>query len=87
MGDVSKVEDYSEAGIAWMETVLDAINKDDEIDKARNVSWAVFHAGNEPHIKKVLSSQILPVFTEASNIPAMVKHCLAVIMNAHAIMK
>ena len=68
-----------------MKKVLHVVRKDEVINKGGNISWAAFNAGNEVQKKKdIVHSQMLPVFTEASNTPAMVKHCLTVIMKAHA---
>ena len=86
VGDASKVKEYCESGeMEWLKKVMDVICKGDEINKDSNVTWAAFHAAKEIQRKKdLVHSQILPVFTEASNTPAMVKHCLTVIMKAHA---
>ena len=85
IGDVSKVKEYEETEITWMKKVLHVVRKDEVINKGSNISWAAFNAGNEVQKKKdIVHSQMLPVFTEASNTPAMVKHCLTVIIKAHA---
>ena len=85
VGDASQVEDNCKNGeLSWMKKVREVISNGSEIDKASNVSWAAFFASKEEQTKKeVVSSQILPVFIEEAATPAMVKHCLTVILKAH----
>ena len=65
--------------------VRDVIRNDCDIDKISNVSWAAFFASNEEQVKKeIVKSQILPVFIDEAATPSMVKHCLTVILKAHA---
>ena len=63
---------------------MDAIHNGSSIDKESNVSWAAFFASREEQVRKeTISTQILPVFVEEAATPAMVKHCLTVILKAH----
>ena len=85
VGDASTVDENSRNGeLPWMNKVRDVIKNDCDVDKFSNVSWAAFFASNEQQVKKeIVRSQILPVFIEEAATPAMVRHCLSVILKAH----
>ena len=87
VGDASQVPEYCKMGeMEWMKKVMDVIRNGCKINKNSNISWTAFHSSRVLQIKnEMVQSQILPVFTEASNTLAMVKHCLTVIMKARAL--
>ena len=67
-----------------MKTVREAVTSGSDIDKSSNLSWAAFFASREEQIKKeIVTSQVIFVFVEEAATPAMVKHCLTVILKAH----
>ena len=83
-GDGTKSDSDIHREVEWLQKVDEFVDSDDKADKDTNVSWASFHAGQAEQLKQeTIQTQILPVFTEASNTLAMVKHCMIVIMRAH----
>ena len=46
--------------------------------KDSGISWAAFHANRQEGIPETMKTAILPLFTESSNSPAMIKHAMSV---------
>ena len=70
--------------VDWLLKVEEFTDADNLAEKLTNVSWKAFHAGQAQQVRQeIVRSQILPVFTEASNTLAMVRHCITVILRAH----
>ena len=46
--------------------------------KDSGISWAAFHANRQEGIPETMKTAILPLFTESSNSPAMIKHAMSI---------